>query len=67
MLLWSAGLVMLIGSTVFRSGFRFDGMTDFTMYGWMFLGSLGLLYAAWLRYWARPRGLLDSPRHRRWR
>ena len=67
MLLWSVGLVLLIGSTVFRSGFRFDGMTDFTGYGWMFLGSLGLLCAAWLRFRAHPRRLLQSPHHRRWR
>ena len=67
MLLWSVGLVSLIGSTIFRSGFRFDGMTDFTMYGWIFLGALGLLCAAWLRFRARPSGAMQSPHHRRWR
>ena len=50
MVLWSVGLVLLVGSTVFRSSFRFDGLSHFTSYGWIFLASLVLLLAAWLRF-----------------
>ena len=50
MLIWSAALVGVLGSSVFRSDFRFDGMADLATYGYMFLGAVLLLYASWLRY-----------------
>ena len=50
MLLWSLVVFGVIGSTVFRGGYRFDGMADLVNHGWWFLASLILLLASWLRF-----------------
>ena len=50
MLIWSAALVGVLGSSVFRSDFRFDGVAGLAQYGWTFLGAVLLLCASWLRY-----------------
>jgi hypothetical protein len=65
MLLWSCGVVLVLGSTVFRSDFRFNGMTGFAEHGWMFLGSLVLLYGTWLRFRTPRRRKFGSRMHMR--
>ena len=50
LLLWSLAIVTLLGATVFRAGYRFDGVADLVNHGLWFLTSLILLLASWLRF-----------------
>lgn len=67
MLIWSAALVGVLGSSVFRSDFRFDGVPGLATYGWLFLGAVLLLYASWLRYSVTRRARVGFRGHTRGR
>ena len=63
MLIWSTALVGVLGSGVFRSDFRFDGLAGLTQYGWIFFGAVVLLFASWLRYSMARKSSTGSRRH----
>lgn len=48
-LAWSLGLLVVLASTVFRSGYQYDGVADLKAHGWLALGAAALCLVAWLR------------------
>ena len=52
--LWWLAVTLLLLATVFRGGYRFDGMEDLTLHGWMLLGALVLTLSSWIRLRTRP-------------
>ncbi len=49
LLVWSLGLLAILASTVFRSGYQYDGVADLKAHGWVALGAAGLTVVAWCR------------------
>lgn len=49
LLAWSLGLLAVVASTVFRSGYRYDGVADLKAHGWLALGAAVLSLVAWRR------------------
>lgn len=52
--LWWLTVTLLLAATVFRGDYRFDGMEDLTLHGWMLLGALVLTLSSWVRLRTRP-------------
>ena len=52
--IWWLSVTLLLVATVFRSGYRFDGMEDLTLHGWMLFVALILTLSCWVRMRTSP-------------
>ncbi len=46
--IWWLAVTLVLVAAVFRGGYRFDGIEDFTLHGWMLLGALILMLSSWM-------------------